>query len=333
MRPTLARGRSRRSRAVGGVWVLLIVAVLVSGQPIAAANSQLPTCFGRQATISGSEFLLGTSGNDVIVGSEDVDLIDGLGGDDLICSLGGDDIVRGGLGHDMLDAGAGSDLLLGDVRSVSADLSSDGGNDLLLAGPGDDLATGDHGVPFNEASGRGGSDRIDGGPGFDTLIGDHTAAIASGAGGNDFLDTGTDDGGDPAFVGEFVIGDSFVSERVSGAGGNDRILARETSRRLVGDHAAGAGTNPTNSASGGSDLILGGRENDTAVVGDHLSVSQPTGASGSDTLLGNAGDDGLHGDSWNPLSGLDFSGSGTDRCDGGSGTDTASSCEIVVNVP
>jgi Ca2+-binding RTX toxin-like protein len=298
---------------------------------VAAAQSS--TCFGANATITGSGFLLGTAGNDVIVGSEDFDLIDGLGGDDRICSLGGDDIVRGGLGNDMLDAGAGSDLLLGDVRSVSGDVSSDGGHDVLLAGPGDDVATGDHGAPFDEVTGPGGNDRIDGGPGFDFLTGDHSAAIVSGPGGNDLLDTGTDDSGDPAFLGEAVIGDSFASQSLSGAGGNDSIRARETSRRLVGDHAGAADTNPTNSASGGSDLILGGTQNDTAIVGDHLSGNNPTGASGNDMLLGNEGDDGLHGDSWNPLSGLDFPGAGSDRCDGGPGTDTASSCETVVNVP
>ncbi len=230
-------------------------------------------------------------------------------------------------------SGAGGDLLLGDVRSVSGDVSSDGGSDVLLAGPGDDVATGDHGVPFNEVSGSGGNDRIDGGPGFDFLTGDHNAAIVSGAGGNDLLDSGTDDGGDPAFLGEVMIGDSFVSQRVNGRGGSDSIRARETSHRLVGDHAGAADANPTNSASGGGDLIIGGTQNDTAIIGDHLSGNNPTGASGNDLLFGNEGNDGLHGDSWNPLSGLDFPSTGSDRCDGGPGTDTASSCEIVVNVP
>ena len=298
-----------------------------------ATAQETPTCFGETATLTGSGFLFGTPGDDVIVGSEDFDLIDGLGGDDRICSLGGDDIVRGGQGNDRLDAGAGDDLLLGDLRSTTGDVSSHGGHDLLLAGPGDDVATGDHGAPFNEVSGTGGNDTIDGGPGFDTLIGDHNAAIVSGAGGSDLLDTGTDDDGDPAFLGEVAIGDSFGSQSLSGAGGNDSIHTRETSRRLVGDHAGVAGTDPTITAPGGSDLIVGGAENDIAIVGDHLSATTPTGPSGNDMLVGNQGDDGLHGDSWSPLSGLDFSGNGTDRCDGGPGNDTASNCESVGNVP
>lgn len=327
----MATNRSPGSRVVGRIFVWLIGAAFGSGGSVAAAESS--TCFGANATITGSGFLLGTAGNDVIVGSDDFDVIDGLGGDDRICSLGGDDIVRGGLGNDMLDAGAGSDLLLGDLRSVSGDVSSDGGADVLLGGPGDDVATGDHGAPFNEVSGTGGNDRIDGGPGFDFLIGDHNATIVSGAGGNDLLDSGTDDGGDPASLGETIIGDSFASQSLSGAGGNDSIHARETSRRLIGDHAGAAGTAPPNSARGGNDLIRGGVENDIAIVGDHLSSSTPTGESGNDMLFGNQGHDALHGDSWNPLSGLDFPSTGTDFCDGGPGTDTASSCERLVNVP
>lgn len=320
-------GRRRpRTAAIG------LLAVVAAAAGVAQASAQeLLTCFGQEATIVGAGAITGTPDSDVIVGSPDDDFIDGLGGNDRICSLDGADIVRGGLGNDMLDAGAGDDLVVGDVRTLGATFSAPGGNDAILAGPGDDVVTGDNGVPFGDASGDGGNDAIDGGPGFDFLFGDHNAAVVSGSGGNDTIDTGTADG-DPDFLGDHAIGDSMGSQSITGAGGNDTIRGRETTRRLVGDHSSGLGADPTLSGPGGNDVIHGGSGDDAAIVGDHLFSAAPTGASGNDKLFGNEGDDGLHGDSWNPPSGLDH-GDGKDHCAGGSGTDTAANCEEVSGIP
>src|SRR5215207_1126345 len=74
------------------VMVLVVLAtalgVLAStAQPSRAADTAL-TCFGRQATITGSGTIIGTKGDDVIVGSFGDDTIGGLGGNDRICGLG-----------------------------------------------------------------------------------------------------------------------------------------------------------------------------------------------------------------------------------------------------
>ena len=60
----------------------------------------------------------------------------------------------------------------------------------------------------------------------------------------------------------------------------------------------------------------------------------PTGRSGSDTVAGNSGDDGLHGDNYTDTGDpVVDSGDGRDRCSGGVGTDSAALCESTVGVP
>jgi hypothetical protein len=67
---------------------LVLFAVLAgTAQPSRAADTAL-TCFGRQATITGSATIIGTKRDDVIVGSLGMDSIGGLGGNDRICGMG-----------------------------------------------------------------------------------------------------------------------------------------------------------------------------------------------------------------------------------------------------
>jgi hypothetical protein len=82
-------------------------------------------------------------------------------------------------------------------------------------------------------------------------------------------------------------------------------------------------------------VIRGGAGNDGPIIGDHDPVCGiPSGSSGNDHLLGDDGDDELHGDS-HIDSGIPVSdaGNGDDACDGAAGTDTAVLCESVVGVP
>jgi extracellular elastinolytic metalloproteinase len=75
-------------------------------------GTRTPTCFGRPATIRGTEgvdLLRGTDGPDVIVGLGGNDTIDGGSGDDRICGGKGSDVIRGGPGRDMIDGGPGDD--------------------------------------------------------------------------------------------------------------------------------------------------------------------------------------------------------------------------------
>jgi Ca2+-binding RTX toxin-like protein len=98
----------------------IIVLTLLAGIAAAlgvtgASGSTVATCFGKNATITGTGTIDGTAGNDVIVGSDAADVIDGKGGNDLICALGGDDLLSGGLGNDQLDGGTGDDNVIGDL--------------------------------------------------------------------------------------------------------------------------------------------------------------------------------------------------------------------------
>ena len=82
-------------------------------------------------------------------------------------------------------------------------------------------------------------------------------------------------------------------------------------------------------------MIDGGAGDDGAIIGDHNPVcGVPSGRSGNDTLLGDDGDDQLHGDSFaDSGSPLFDSGSGKDGRDGGVGTDVAALCESMVGIP
>jgi hypothetical protein len=67
----------------------LLAALAGTAQPSRAADTGL-SCFGRQATISGSGTINGTESDDVIIGSDTTnDTIGGVGGNDRICGLGG----------------------------------------------------------------------------------------------------------------------------------------------------------------------------------------------------------------------------------------------------
>jgi Ca2+-binding RTX toxin-like protein len=93
--------------------VLVALAGVVVGAGVAessgpaAPGKTRPSCFGKRATI------VGTQKSNVIRGTRRSDVIAGLGGNDTISGLGGNDLVCGGAGADKLDGGAGSDGLDG----------------------------------------------------------------------------------------------------------------------------------------------------------------------------------------------------------------------------
>ena len=84
-----------KANLLGTLMVLVVLATALgllavlagTAQPSRAADTAL-TCFGRQATITGSGTIIGTKGADVIVGSLGIDSIGGLGGNDRICGMG-----------------------------------------------------------------------------------------------------------------------------------------------------------------------------------------------------------------------------------------------------
>ena len=115
--------------------VLLVAAlssavVAVTG---GSASAQVPTCFDRVATITG------TSAGDTIPGTEANDVIVGLGGDDVVNALGGNDRVCGNAGNDVLVGGAGNDRLHGNIGDdVLVTFDGVEGNDLAVGGLGND---------------------------------------------------------------------------------------------------------------------------------------------------------------------------------------------------
>lgn len=79
---------------------LLASLVLVTSLVLAsnAANATATTCFGRPATIvgtNGPDRIVGTAGSDVIAGLGGKDIIAGGGGADFICGNAGDPDVLG----------------------------------------------------------------------------------------------------------------------------------------------------------------------------------------------------------------------------------------------
>lgn len=154
--------------AVGGGASQALV-IPVHQEPVAALAvpaASPPTCFGRQATIVGTEdaeVIVGTVGPDVIVGGGGRDVIRGLAGRDYLCRghIGDplhDPVIRGGRGDDHLHGtvgalwgGPGDDMLV----TRGGAMAGGQGDDTLLAphadgnavpgaapGPGRDLVSG-----------------------------------------------------------------------------------------------------------------------------------------------------------------------------------------------
>jgi hypothetical protein len=112
-RGSVAVQLDRRLPGILLVALALVTTVLVQGHE---AQAQLfPRCFGKQATIVGSNkgnTLKGTKKADVIVGLGGNDRIIGRGGGDRICGGAGADKLYGGLGNDKLNGGRGLDECL-----------------------------------------------------------------------------------------------------------------------------------------------------------------------------------------------------------------------------
>jgi Ca2+-binding RTX toxin-like protein len=128
-------------RAIGtGLAAVLIVAVLVA-PPTAQARRRTFKCFGRTATIvgtNGADDLVGTPGNDVIAARRGDDTVWGLRGHDRICGGRGDDVLGGSRGNDELFAHSGNDrVFAGQGKDFVNVLDGVSGNDRANCGPGD----------------------------------------------------------------------------------------------------------------------------------------------------------------------------------------------------
>ena len=209
----------------------------------------------------------GDAGNDSLIGGSGADSFLGGIGDDYSVGNSGRDWLVGDDGNDQLDGGADDDAVSGGA-----------GNDTLLGGAGND-----------RIAGAAGADSLNGGDGIDTLNGGAGDDVLTGGLGNDAMNGGS--GMDSLYE---VADTNFTltaTQLISTATGTETLVGIERAV-LVG----GASNNRIDaSASSIPVVLLGGAGNDTLLggaIGDVLiggSRSNP--ASGSDSLVGNAGAD------------------------------------------
>ena len=271
-----ARGRRSRSRVPRAGAVLGGVVLLVSILPMGAADAA-PNCFGRPATI------VGTEGNDNLRGTSRADVIVGLGGRDEINGLGGVDRLCGQRGPDTVSGGPGSDKLSG--GETSDQLSGGDGNDLLDGNTGYDQLNGDLGTDVASYSyGANEGLGVDLAQGF--AVGGQTSAE------NEYLDQDSLSGIENVIGTRFA--DSFHGDTKSnafyggddmdslwGSGGNDRLYGEAGNDTVYGD----AGNDVMNGGSG--DDSVGYYQSPGPVI-VNLSTGKASGR-GSDTVSNSNG--------------------------------------------
>jgi Ca2+-binding RTX toxin-like protein len=287
------------------------------------------------------ENAIGGGAADIITGNAANNSLNGGGGADTITGLGGNDTLDGGTGNDTMIGGTGNDSYVVDSASDVVDETGGDGVDLVLSsvsfnlsdtidakgaienltltgsaaigGTGNALAnviTGNAGN--NSLAGLGGADTLNGGAGSDTAN-----YVASAAGVNVSLQTGTSSGGDAA-------GDTLVSiENLTGSNSNDTLEGNAGNNVLSGGaNGSGGDTVSYANATAGVTVDLtktvaqntGGAGSDTLVGFENL-----TGSAFNDTLTGKAGTNVLNG-----LAGNDklAGGAAADILTGGTGNDT-----------
>jgi Ca2+-binding RTX toxin-like protein len=281
------------------------------------------------STVSGIEAVVGTRHTDTLTGDADGNSLSGVNGDDVLDGGGGGDLLDGGHGRDILRGGAGDDTLR------DTDIDGDTGPDLLNGGAGSDtvdysfvtrsstidLAAG----TINGAAVLTSIENVRGTQGDDTITGSAGANFLFGGAGTDVLRGGAGD-------------DRLEGGRLeSGPSGLDSLYGEAGDDVLYQDILLFPFVPP----SGPPRLLDGGDGVDTADYGRHmhnvyLDLQTGTGLDGYltlvsienlrgsdfdyDTLIGNAGVNGLYGNGGDDVV---RGGGGGDRLDGGAGSDTA----------
>ena len=245
-------------------------------------------------TLTGIEYVLGSSHADHLIGDDQFNVLLGRDGDDTLEGGDGVDVLFGDAGADVLHGGEGSDQLRGgEGFDVASYLDSDTGVTV-------DLATG------TAADGHGYSDTLQeiedvwGSPHADHLTGDDLANELYGGDGNDTLAGGLgadllDGGASRGDLADYELSDAGVTVN----------LATGTAR---GGHAEGDTLSGIEDVRGSAhaDHLIGDDEADWRVHFNWLD-----GGDGDDTLEGGDGGDFLAG------------GAGADVIDGGDGSDWA----------
>ena len=257
-------------------------------------------------TLTGFEYLLGSSHADHLIAHAGGSGLNGREGDDTLeGGASGDWQLQGGAGADLIDGGAGFDWAVYAESDVGVTVNLATGTGQGGHAEGDTLTgiEGIYGTSYaDHLTGDGGNnifigveggDTLDGGEGGDTVNYRH-----SDAGVTVNLATGTGQGGHAE--GDMLTGIEQVwgsddADHLTGDGGDNSLIA--------------FGGNDTLEGAAGDDFLGGGEGDDTL-----------NGGAGNDRLDGHAGNDHLEGGAGHDiLQGR----AGADRLDGGEGSDSA----------
>lgn len=244
---------------------------LLFGDGIGVAHEGNDRLYGGE----GDDELQGGGGSDLLMGEVGADKLSGQDGDDLLSGGEGDDGLSGGAGNDALQGGTGLDTLFGGEGSDTLEggegddkLSGDAGDDTLWGGLGVDYLGGgegdDHFVLSAGHSFAGGDvmEVIDGGDGANTLEFQQLGKAAISLHRVD----GTDDlildysGSDSVYLRNGWGGAISAYRVAEGQFSWDQFLASQLVDAVIVDTPQ-AGV-----------FVVGGRENDSFVVGSDATV-------------------------------------------------------------
>jgi Ca2+-binding RTX toxin-like protein len=325
--------------------VFIFLVVLGLGAIMLPAQASTVYCFGRAATIkgtNGNDTLRGTSGPDVIAGLAGADTVYGGGDNDFICGMKGGDRLYGDhtsatntasfSGDDALSGGKGNDRLYGDDnRNVDGNtLFGNAGNDYLDAGTLQSTGGSRRNiVAYNDAPG----------PISVTVTGFRTATVAGLDGTDTLVHLGVISGS--TYDDEYNIPEGTFLDGISGAGGNDTFfLYGSVNADLAGDDGCHDIYCLTSPGTPGNDVFnlgsnastgeygLFGQEGNDVINGSSASESLGFFGSdpGADTINGRDGNDAI--DVTDGVSGNDTAngGAGSDSCAADVG-DVRTDCE------
>lgn len=266
------------------------------------------------------EFLLGDDHPGDSGGVSDI----GDDSDDSISGSGDDDYLRGGSGDDNVHGGHGADDLYGD--DGDDDIYGGSGKDYINGGSGDDTVHYEDSlkVTVNLARGRGADDsgrdtlvnieNVVGSSGNDAITGDDSANHLrgndgkdklSGGGGDDLLEGGAGDDKLSGGSGDDRIDGGSGKDHMSGGSGDDTYLVSSSDDKVI------------ESAHRGNDTVIAhddyvlGKNVETLILAEDGGDINGSGGKGSETIVGNSGDNVLNGGK-----------GGSDVLTGGLGEDT-----------
>ena len=277
------------------------------------AVQQFAASAGDILIIPRSALSVGELRSDLLVMPEQFDVIGNISTISLNLTGTADaDLLVGMDGNDLIQGLSGNDTLHGNGGNDT--IFGGGGFDTIEGGDGNDILDG--GTYADRVNGGNGNDRLVGGSGFDLLYG---------AAGNDTLLGGTEPdrlfGGDGDDVLRAGTNIGFTVDGLFGEGGDDSLFGEGGFDLLDGgagnDFLDGGAQADNLYGRDGADTLVGGDGFDRLFGGADDDVAW--GGEGSDGIFGDQGNDTLYGEAGNDRF---FGGTGNDLIDGGEGDDT-----------